>query len=389
MKKIAIIIDGDLTTPKGRLNASLSRIKALKQIANYQIDIYAIQTFEGFLVRLLRRSNKRDRISTMIVDGLEIKLMWKNFSLLNYILIYRLKYKPILYYKWFNKYINWFKDYDIVSAHAIASGSLALILHEKLGLPYYVTWHGSDIHTDPFNNKYNKKRTIKVLENAENNFFVSKGLLECSDILTTKCKKTILYNGVGNLFKKYSVDRRIALRKQFDINDKKVVAFIGNLFPIKNVLLLPEIFERVSNEYKGDIKFWIIGDGKLRQTLKELLDSTHVDYQLWGNQTASLIPDFLNAIDVLVLPSKNESFGLVIVEALRCGANVVASNVGGIPEILTSDNIFDLNEHFTENISSRIVDMLSNSIEQPLSDVFSWEKTAEIEDKIYSEYLES
>lgn len=389
MKKIAIIIDGDLTAPKGRLNASLSRIKALKQIANYQIDIYAIQTYDGFLVRLLRRSKKREKETTLIIDGLEIKLMWKNFSLLNYLLIYRLKSKPILPYRWFNKYINWFKHYDIVSAHAIASGNLALILHEKLGLPYFVTWHGSDIHTDPFNNKYNKIRTIKVLENAENNFFVSKGLLECSNILTTKCTKSILYNGVGNLFQKYSIDKRIELKNQFDVNGKKVVAFIGNLFPIKNVLLLPEIFERVSNEYKGDIKFWIIGDGKLRQPLKELLDSTHVDYKLWGNQTASLIPDFLNAIDVLVLPSKNESFGLVIVEALRCGANVVASNVGGIPEILTSDNIFDLNEHFTENISSRIVDMLSNSIEQPLSDVFSWKKTAEIEDKIYSEYLES
>ena len=252
-----------------------------------------------------------------------------------------------------------------------------------------MTWHGSDIHTDPFNNKYNKVRTIKVLENAENNFFVSKGLLECSNILTTKCAKSILYNGVGNLFQKYPVDKRIELKKHFDVNGKKVVAFIGNLFPIKNVLLLPEIFERVSNKYQGDIKFWIIGDGKLRQPLKELLDRTHVDYQLWGNQTSSLIPDFLNAIDVLVLPSKNESFGLVIVEALRCGANVVASNVGGIPEILTNDNIFNLDEDFTENISSRIVEMLSNSIEQPLSDVFSWEKTAEIEDKIYSEYLES
>lgn len=389
MKKIAIIIDGDLTAPKGRLNASLSRIKALKKIAKYQIDIYAIQTFEGFWVRLLRKSNKRERKSSMIVDGLEIKLMWKNFSLLNYLLIYRLKCKPILPYRWFNKYINCFKDYDIVSAHAIASGNLALVLHEKLGLPYFVTWHGSDIHTDPFNNKYNKVRTIKVLENAENNFFVSKGLLECSNILTTKCAKSILYNGVGNLFQKYPVNKRIELKKHFDVNGKKVVAFIGNLFPIKNVLLLPEIFERVSNRYQGDIKFWIIGDGKLRQPLKELLDRTHVDYQLWGNQTSSLIPDFLNAIDVLVLPSKNESFGLVIVEALRCGANVVASNVGGIPEILTNDNIFNLDEDFTENISSRIVEMLSNSIEQPLSDVFSWEKTAEIEDKIYSEYLES
>ena len=60
MKKIAIIIDGDLSNRKGQINASLNRIKHLKKIANYQIDVFAIQSYENSLVRFLRHTDQRN-----------------------------------------------------------------------------------------------------------------------------------------------------------------------------------------------------------------------------------------------------------------------------------------------------------------------------------------
>lgn len=386
MKKIAIIIDGDLINRKGQVNASLNRIKHLTAIANYQIDVFAIQNYDDALVRKLRKTEKRNRISTMIVDGIEIKLLWRRFSLINYLSVYKLKYKSLFSSAWHKKYARLFQSYDIISAHSIACGRLALAIHERYGIPFFVTWHGSDIHTLPYNNKYTRYDTIKTLEKATCNFFVSKALLEASTALTSNTKRELLYNGVGNEFFLYTQEKRKELRCKWNVEGKKVIAFIGNLFPIKNVLLLPEIFRQITDKYNGDAAFWVVGDGKLRSSLEDMLQQYNVECKLWGNQPASIIPDFMNAIDVLILPSKNEGLPLVTVEALACGTNVVGSNVGGISEVVGKENVFDLDDNFVENISNRIVQMLESEIKQTLSTDFDWKATAKKENSIYMRY---
>ena len=97
--------------------------------------------------------------------------------------------------------------------------------------------------------------------------------------------------------------------------------------------------------------------------------------------------DLLNSIDVLVLPSINEGLPLITVEALACGANVVGSRVGGIPESIGEDNAFALGDSFVDAISDRIVEMLENSVVQPLSPVFYSDTIAEIENKGYCDIL--
>ena len=92
----------------------------------------------------------------------------------------------------------------------------------------------------------------------------------------------------------------------------------------------------------------------------------------------------MNCIDVLVLPSLNEGLPLVVLEALKCGVNVVGSNRGGIKEILNPDDSFDINNLFIDKISDRIVYYLSHNIDQKLSDEFDWEKSALKESSIYS-----
>lgn len=383
MKKIAVLIEGDLIDRKGQINASLSRIKHLKTIANYQIDIYAIQTYEGLLVRLLRKNNKRNRISSMFVDGMEIHLLWNRFSIINYLLVNKLKCKPLFQNRIKKKFSCLFKSYSLISAHSIGSGRLALSIHKMYGIPYYVTWHGSDIHTLPFASKHNFCDTVEVLETACNNFFVSKALMNTCDRITLNAKKQLLYNGVEKKYMQYDEEQKKVLKEKFGVNDEKIVAFVGNLFHIKNVLLLPKIFEKVKNSYNKDLLFWIIGDGKLRFELQQSLIEHGVKCKLWGNQPVEKMIDFMNAIDVLVLPSKNEGLPLVTVEALACGTNVVGSNVGGIKEVIGDENVFNLDSNFVNNISDRIVEMLDNKIEQSLSELFDWDKTAIIENDVY------
>ena len=91
------------------------------------------------------------------------------------------------------------------------------------------------------------------------------------------------------------------------------------------------------------------------------------------------MPGIMNCIDVLVLPSLNEGLPLVCAEALRCGANVVGSDVGGIAEVIGRGNVVPLGEGFEKNMAEKIVHMLLDKPSQPLPSYISWEKTSEIE----------
>ena len=154
--------------------------------------------------------------------------------------------------------------------------------------------------------------------------------------------------------------------------------------------MLPFIFGKISESYnKEHLYFWVIGDGKLREHIEsEIKKLDDVDCIFWGNQPIELMPLYMNCIDVLILPSKNEGLPLVTVAALKCGANVVGSNVGGIKEVIGVDNVFDLDENFIENIARRVVFILEHGgLNQAISSNFDWDRTAELENKYYKEIL--
>lgn len=88
------------------------------------------------------------------------------------------------------------------------------------------------------------------------------------------------------------------------------------------------------------------------------------------------MPAFMNSTDVLVLPSLNEGLPLVCAEALRCGANVVGSDVGGIAEVVGKDNVFPLDSGFVDAAAARAVQMLQEVVVQDVPSVFDWSVTA-------------
>lgn len=388
-KRIAIICSESLDDRKGLVNACLNRVKFLKDVAkNYSIDVYFIQRKPSYLFCFLKKIKRKSKYPLVCeVEGINIKLLWIPLTVTDYIFHVRLKLRSFFLEFALSRYIRLFKDYDFISVHSVPAVDLAYKIHKTYGIPFCVTWHGSEIHSLPFTNKYRRKDIIHYMHSAEMNFFVSRALLEKSNNLDVSSKKQILYNGVGKNFISYTYEKRNFLRKKFSVENKKVLAFVGNLLEIKNVLLLPEIYKRVRELYQNEVVFWIIGDGKLRPKIVLLNKEYNLSCMMWGNQPAESMPDFMNCIDVLILPSKNEGLPLVTVEALACGCNVVGSNVGGIPEVIGREYVVDLDSEFVEKISLKIVDILLNFRKQPLPDVFNWKKTALKEDSFYQSIL--
>lgn len=380
-KKIAVLFASDIYDQKGLFLAVHNRCKHLMQISKFDIDVYVLMTYKDRIVSRLLGIHPVKKVDNYEKDGVAYRVLWRRNSILDFVLYHKLR-MPEFFHNLYNKYIaKTFKHYDLLSVHS-GCGDIAYICKQKYNIPYIVTWHGSDIHTAPYYSRFNRDNVIKVLTYAECNCFVSQGLYKLANTIIPIEKFEILYNGVGDLFYVYPQEERVSIRRDLNVNEKKIVAFIGNIIEVKNPLILPIIFTNVHNKYAGNLEFWFIGDGELRKSLECRMGDTPCKYKFWGNQKPEEIPRLLQCINVVILPSLNEGFGLTVLEALSCGANAVGSNVGGMQEVLGSENVFDLNNAFVEKISDRIVHFLTKEQAQYLNPEFSWVVTAKKENRI-------
>lgn len=386
-KKLLVLFGGDIFNRRGFFNAVISRTKYLKDICDYDIDCLLLSTYEPWLIRKLRHTTKKAKPISAEIDGLILNIRWKRFSLIDYILSVKFHkraiFKPIYYYK----IAKDFQKYDLIIAHSHDCGIIAMHAKALYGIPYTVTWHGSDIHTEPFNNMSSRQGTIKVIENANMNFFVSKDLMQTSNTLTDKGNKMVLYNGKSIKFRQYPDKDRLKLKQNYNVENKKVVVFAGNFVVVKNILKIPLIFKAIYAKYSNVI-FWMIGDGKFRDQVEKLSEGLPIYF--WGNQEPELMPDFLNASDVLILPSINEGLPLTVIEGLACGCNVVGSLVGGIPEVIGKENCIDLRDRdFVNKFADKVLSFLTakKHINQVFNSDFDWNKTAAKELDIINKIL--
>ena len=77
MKKIAVLFEGDINRRLGVFNAVINRVKHLQQVADYKIDVYMFQMYDGWLMRRIRHSKKvGSRPDAIVADGVTIHITW-------------------------------------------------------------------------------------------------------------------------------------------------------------------------------------------------------------------------------------------------------------------------------------------------------------------------
>ena len=391
MKQIAVLFEGDINRRLGVFNAVISRVKYLQQVADYKIDVYMLQVYDGWLMRRVRHtravSHRPDEITA---DGVKVHVTWFRRRWSDAIL-HRLFHKPPRALLRRLHRLGWeMRGHDLVSAHDRIMGHAAVFASKKLHIPCFITWHGASIYTDPPRDPMIKELTIKLLKNATCNFFVSQGLLDKAHAeLTDNFPAQVLLNGASDQFKRYSDEQRNRLREKYNVNDgRKVVAFVGRFEPVKNVTMLPDIYAEIEKKYGSPLTFWAIGDGIQLDETRRLMAARGVNCHFTGKVPPEEIPDLLNCVDLLVLPSSLEGLPLVVIEALSCGAHVVATNVIGTAEAVGRENAIDLGDHFVERFTTRAVQLLSGDIQQKLPPEVSWSATAAKENRIYHQYLD-
>lgn len=378
MLKSAVIFESSPFDRKGLFNAVHNRVRHLLATGECEVDVFCIHSRDNALTRRLRHTPEVPYKDEVTIDGIRYRLLWYRFSIIDHLTVSKLHSRPFFFSRFMRDNVSLLKGYDCIIAHSFAGGLFAEMASRLYGVPYYVTWHGSDVHTHPWRNPLILKDTRKIMEGAAANFFVSRGLLSESARITESVKKDVLYNGVSDHFRRYSSEQKVKFREAFGLqDDEKTVAFVGNLVPVKNVSSLYGIFSKIRALYDGPLSFWIVGEGKLRSVVEhDFISDPSLKVRFWGNVQPEDMPDLMNCIDVLVLPSLNEGLPLVCAEALVCGANVVASRVGGISEVAGLEFTVPHGDTFTDEMAMKVVSLLDEPSEQKIPDYISWPVTA-------------
>lgn len=283
-------------------------------------------------------------------------------------------------------------QFDLVHSHFTwSSGYVGAKIKEKYGVPFIITAHGHDIYSLPFKDEEWKSKIEYVLNSADSIITVSKSNLECIKKLNVKTPVTVLPNGYKkDLF--YPMDS-CECRKQLGLPiDKKIVLTIGNLEEVKGHEYLIKAISNIVIHRK-DFVCLIIGAGKLEKELERQIKSSNIqDYiKLIGSKPHNEIPLWINACDVFVLPSLREGNPTVLVECLGCGKPFVGTEVGGIPEIIVSDDYGLLVKPGNSNdLAGKILNALdrvwdSNQIYEYASQ-FSWSNISKKIVSIYSSF---
>jgi glycosyltransferase involved in cell wall biosynthesis len=112
-----------------------------------------------------------------------------------------------------------------------------------------------------------------------------------------------------------------------------MVASVGRFVPFKGYMYLLEAARMVQN-HRPDVHWVLVGEGELREELEEQSRTLGLETQVHFTGWREDVPDILALCDVFVLPSVTEHFGRVIIEAMAMGKAVVATDAGGVPEIV-------------------------------------------------------
>jgi glycosyltransferase involved in cell wall biosynthesis len=142
--------------------------------------------------------------------------------------------------------------------------------------------------------------------------------------------------------------------------------FVGRLHPVKGLDILISALKILKQQGKLEFRVLVVGDGDLRPSLEERACSDGVDQEIVfaGPRPHKEIPLWLSASNVFCLPSRMEGLPNVVLESLASGVPVVASAVGGIPELIVEGvNGFLVEPGEPESLASALLRAMNTPLE--------------------------
>lgn len=253
-------------------------------------------------------------------------------------------------YKGLRKALKRYKP-DVAHVQYMAPGAIPILLLRLLGFRQIIaTAHtAADIYSNlrlvHFIQRYCVRAFTCITELAEQSFFGSSQLYGVDTPLKRRNHFTI-YNALPTGFS-------IRRESRSFISRPVTLGVVSRLEMIKGMDLVIPAFARVRSKYP-DTRLIVVGDGSLRKRMQQQAQELGcTDGIEWtGRQPQDQLFDWYDRMDIVLMPSRSEGFGLTAIEAMANGCVVVASRTGGLPEVVRDREVGLL--HTSESIDDMV-----------------------------------
>ena len=229
------------------------------------------------------------------------------------------------------------KRYDIVHTHTSKAGVLGRLAAKRSATPIVVhTPHGNifDGYFSPWKTRLFVKAERAAAKCTDRLVELTAGGVDeyLAQGIGTRSQYTVIFSGVDISPYAHAIEMREATRAALGVGPGDfLVGGVGRLEPVKGFTYFIAAAQRVAEADAG-VHFIQAGQGSLETELREQAAPLGDRMQFLGRRDD--VPDLMAAMDLLVVPSLNEGMGRVILEAGAAGCAVIATNVGGMPDIV-------------------------------------------------------
>ena len=251
---------------------------------------------------------------------------------------------------------------DVVHVQYMAPGAIPIILLKLMGQKNIV----ATAHTNADVYGVKAMKLLKFLQShvlraftcitlrAEKNFFGSCSLFDSSIKHIPDHAHYTIYNALPGYI-------QISDNKK-ENNDIITIGVVSRLEHIKGMDLVVPAFAKVYEKNKN-IRLLVVGDGSLRHQMEEDASRSHLCkiIEFAGMQQQRDLQSYYDKIDVLLMPSRSEGFGLTAIEGMARGCVLVASNTGGLPEVVREGYVGLLHQpESVDDLANKICSLIEN-----------------------------
>lgn len=265
----------------------------------------------------------------------------------------------IFLYKEFRKVLKQYRP-EVAHVQYMAPGAIPILLLRLLGMRQIIaTAHtAADIYPSlqlvHFVQQHCVRAFTCITELAERSFFGTSQLYSEQTQLKKRNHFTI-YN---------ALPAGISISQQAKSKDKPLtIGVVSRLESIKGMDLVVPAFAQVKACHP-EMQLLIVGDGSLRKQIEEQAHKAGLEeaVEFAGRQPQEKLSSYYDRIDILLMPSRSEGFGLTAIEGMARGCVVVAARTGGLPEVVRNGEVGLLHE--PEQVED-LVAQINKLIEQP------------------------
>ena len=293
---------------------TLSLVKALMTVGH---EVTTVCYFEHTADMVERFQQAGSRVVCLSADGSRTVGLWATITFL---------------YRGLKQIVKKMKP-DVAHVQYMAPGAIPIILLRLLGIKTIIaTAHtAADIYPSLRLLRFIQRHLLTaftcITERAERSFFGTSHLYSPTTVLARKGNHFTIYNNLPNYIQIATTPKHF--------RQPMTIGVVSRLERIKGMDLVVPAFYLVHKKYT-DTRLLVVGDGSLRPQMEQQVHGCGLSdaVQFVGRQSQEVLQSYYDKIDILLMPSRSEGFGLTAIEGMARGCVVVAANVGGLPEVI-------------------------------------------------------